>query len=305
MEGVRCISSSLVQASSTHRVENQRVELTPWDLRLLLVGPIQKDGVTVSDIVDPVYVPSIVHSFFPLNGLSNYDGISQPLLGVQVTKLTDGVFIGCTINHSVVDGASFWHFINSWSEISKGSIHLSKPPIFRRSFFDNTTEYPIRIPRSSVEKLRGDRFIPPPLVERVFHFSKQNIAKLKAKANAEVRTNISSLQALLSHLWQSIVRNKELSPDKEMSFYLTIGARPRLHDVPERYFGNAAKAGIITMKVNELRERSVGNIALEMHKLVHAHTEEVCNNGDSDICLLAETLEAMANDDEFMDTVTM
>ncbi|KAK8564251.1 hypothetical protein V6N13_005513 [Hibiscus sabdariffa] len=438
MEGVRCISSTLVQAPSTHQGENQRVELTQWDLRLLLVGPIQKgllfrdgkfgdgttfvdtlkaslsrtlqhfppltgrlatvelddemvsffidcnnagalfvhaeaDGVTVSDIVESVYVPSVVHSFFPLNGLTNYDGISQPLLGVQVTKLVDGVFVGCTINHSVVDGSSFWHFINSWSEISRGSIHLSKPPIFQRSFFDNTIEYPIRIPRSMVEEFRGDRFIPPPLVERVFHFSKENIAKLKAKANTEVQgNNISSLQALLSHLWQSIIRNKELSPDDAMTFYLTIGVRPRVHDVPEWYFGNAAKGVIITMKAKELREQNVGDIALEMNKLVHAHTEEVFKRDfeswiaspklttmgmvssklvltsssprfdmygndfgwgrpiavrsglgnkcegkltlfcgveegsiDVEACLPAEILEAMANDDEFMDTITI
>ncbi|KAL4355003.1 hypothetical protein GQ457_06G002930 [Hibiscus cannabinus] len=318
MEGVRCISSSLIHASSTHNGENQRIELTPWDLRLLLVGPIQKgllfrdggisdgntlvdtlkasfsrtlhhfpplagrlataehdeetvsyfidcndagalfvhaeaDGVTISDIVEPVYVPSIVHSFFPLSGLTNYDGIFQPLLGVQVTKLADGVFVGCTINHSVVDRTSFWHFINSWSETSRGSIHLSKPPIFHRSFFDNKIDDSIRIPRSLVEKLQQDRFIPPPLLERVFHFSKQNIAKLKAKANAEVRgDNISSLQALLSHIWQSIIRNKELNPDDVMTFYLTVGARPRVHDVPEWYFGNAAKGAIITMKAKEV-----------------------------------------------------
>ncbi|KAL4352169.1 hypothetical protein GQ457_06G002940 [Hibiscus cannabinus] len=439
MEVVRCISSTLVQAPSTHQGENQRVELTQWDLRLLLVGPIQKgllfrdggigdgttfvdtlkaslsrtllhfptltgrlamtefddemvsffidcnnagalfvhaeaDGVTVSDIVETVYVPSVVHSFFPLKGLTNYDGISQPLLGVQVTKLADGVFVGCTINHSVVDGSSFWHFINSWSEISRGSIHLSKPPIFQRSFFDNTIKYPIRIPRSSVEKIRGDQFIPPRLVERVFHFSKENIAKLKAKANAKVRgNNISSLQALLSHLWQSIIRNKELSPDEEMTFYLTVGARPRVHDVPEWYFGNAAKGVTITMKAKELREQNIGDVALEMNKLVHAHTEEVfkrdieswiaspklttmgmvspklvltsssprfdvygndfgwgrpiavrsgsgnkcdgkltlfcgAEEGSIDVeaCLSAETLEAMAKDDEFMDsTVTI
>ncbi|XVE87100.1 hypothetical protein DITRI_Ditri18aG0089000 [Diplodiscus trichospermus] len=41
MEGVRCISSTIVQAA-THKVENERVELTPWDLQLLPVGYIQK-----------------------------------------------------------------------------------------------------------------------------------------------------------------------------------------------------------------------------------------------------------------------
>ncbi|KAL4361256.1 hypothetical protein GQ457_04G023690 [Hibiscus cannabinus] len=437
MEGVRCISSTLIQPS-IHKAQNQRVELNPWDLRFLLIGPIQKGllfpkpkpsagdennfihrlkssfsrtlnhfpplagrlatdeldhgtvsffidcnnagalfvhseaaGVTVSDIVEPVYVPSIVGSFFPLNGLTNYAGISEPLLGVQVTELADGVFVGCTMNHSVVDGTSFWHFMNSWSEISRGSIHLSKTPVFRRSFFENI-DYPIRIPRSLVNQ-EQQLIDPPPLRERVFHFSKQSIAELKAKANSEVGTdNISSLQALLSHLWRSIVRNKKSIPDEEMTYCIWIGARPRLRHLPQQYFGNAIKSEKITMKAKEVQEQRVGNIAREMKRLISAQTEEeftrdleswitgpkeiemasVVRNftetssspqfdmygndfgwgrpiavrsglgnklndkltlfcgaeeGSIDVeaCLLPETLEAMACDDEFMDTVTI
>ncbi|OMO96936.1 Transferase [Corchorus olitorius] len=347
--GVRSISSSLVQAS-THKAgdEKQRIELTPWDLQLLPLGPIQKGllfpkpkpkenghentfnfihhlktslsqtldhfpplagrlattehvddntisfyvdcnnagalfihaeayGVTISDIVESVYVPPIVHSFFPLNGVNNHEGVSNPLLGVQVTELVDGVFVGCTINHSIADGTSFWHFFNSWSEISRGSIqYLSKLPIFQRSFL-NGIDYPIRISRVYVkESFNHDHtFVLTPLKERVFHFTKQSIAKLKAQANVEVGTNkISSLQALLSHIWQSVVRNKKLEPDEEMNYLMVIGARPRLQELPDQYFGNAVKIGGITMKAKELKDKKVGEIALEMNKMIAAQTEE-------------------------------
>ncbi|KAK8615362.1 hypothetical protein V6N13_069135 [Hibiscus sabdariffa] len=440
MEGVGCISSSLIKASAQNG-ENGRVELTPWDLRLLLLGPIQKgllfpkpsnafvdrlkaslsrtlshfpplagrlatteldnetvsffidcnnagalfihakaDGVTISDIVESVYVPSIVHSFFPLNGMTNYDGMLEPLLGVQVTELADGVFLGCTINHSVVDGTSFWHFINSWSEISRGSIRLSKPPVFQRSTFDNI-DYPVRIPRALLEQIHDeDELIQaqaqaqPPLRERVFHFSKQSIAKLKEKANAEAGTNnISSLQALTSHLWRCIIRNKKIISEEEMTYYLVwVGARPRLRNLPPHYFGNAVRTRIIAVKAKQVREQRVGDIAREMNKLISAQTEQeftrdlecwiaspklmtsasfpsnltgtsssprfdVFGNDygwgrpiavrsglgnkvdgkltvfcgaeegsiDVEACLLLETLEAMANDDEFMNTVTI
>ncbi|XVF59388.1 hypothetical protein PTKIN_Ptkin07bG0271800 [Pterospermum kingtungense] len=440
MEGVRCISSALVQAA-TLKAENQRVELTPWDLHFLLVNPIQKgllfpkpkpskenetdentfinhlktslshtlhyfpplagrlattehdddtisffidcnnvgalfihaeaDGVTISDIVKLVYVSSVVSSFFPLNGTQNREGIFKPLLGVQVTELVDGVFVGVNINHSVGEGASFWHLFNSWSEICRGnSFRLSKPPIFQRSFLDNIN-YPIRIPQSSV-KQSHEELILPPLKERVFHFSKQSIARLKAKANVEAGTNISSIQALLSHFWQSTFRNKKLDPNEEMSYYMLIGARPRLHKLPEEYFGNAVKSGSITLKAKALQEQSIGNIAREMNRMIATQTEEeftknmeswianpkpiaitkVVSNimstgssprfniygndfgwgrpiavrcastsiidvkinlfcgaeeGSIDIqaCLSVETLEAMANDQEFMNMVTI
>ncbi|XVF61199.1 hypothetical protein PTKIN_Ptkin08bG0110700 [Pterospermum kingtungense] len=341
MEGVGYISSTIVQAA-TYKAENQRIELTPWDLHLLPVGPIQKgllfpkpkpsedketdqntfihhlrtslshtldyfpplagrlattehddetisffidcnnvgalfihaeaDGVTISDILKPVYVPSIVHSFFPLNGVNNFEGVFKPLLGVQVTELVDGIFVGCTINHSVVDGTSFWHFINSWSEISRGTSHLSKSPVFQRSFLDSIN-YLIQVPQYLIKKFHEESILPP-LKERVFHFSKQNIAKLKAKANAEVGTNVSSLQTVLSHVWQSSVRNKKIDPNVEMSFYFLIGARPRLHELPQQYFGNAVKVGRVTLKAKELQEQRVGDIAQEMNKMIATQTEE-------------------------------
>ncbi|OMO58116.1 Transferase [Corchorus olitorius] len=202
---LRIISSNIVQA--VNHKELSRIDLTPWDLQLLPIGQNQKgllfqkpiplqeketdentlihhlkaslsktldyfpplagrlaivdheeddsisyfidcnnagalfihaavDSISISDIIKPVYVPHIVHSFFPLNDLKNYEGVANPLLGIQVTDLAD-----------------------------------------------------------------EDKFIVPPLQERVFHFTKENIAKLKAKANAEVATdNISSLQAVLSHI---------------------------------------------------------------------------------------------------------
>ena len=79
-----------------------------------------------------------------MNGVLNYQGISKPLLGVQVTELVDGIFIGCTINRRVVDGSSFWHFFNTWSEISRGNIINPTsqlfPPIFLRCFFNGIEE---------------------------------------------------------------------------------------------------------------------------------------------------------------------
>ncbi|XP_022740497.1 uncharacterized acetyltransferase At3g50280-like [Durio zibethinus] len=342
MADVRFISSSIVQAED-HRASGKRIELTPWDLRLLAIGHIQKgllfpkpkpylqeketentlihhlktslsrtldyfpllagrletaeheddaislfvdcnnagalfihaaaDGVTISDIIKPVCVPPIIHSFFPLNGLNNYKGITNPLLGIQITDLADGIFVGCTINHAVADGTSFWHFFNSWSEISKGSIHLSKPPVFQCRLPDGT-DLPIRIPQSCLEQINED-FILPPLRERVFHFTKENIAKLKAKANAEIGTNnISSLQALMSHIWRSVIRNKILDPNEETNFRIVVGARRRLQELSENYFGNAMLGRIVKMKAKELLEQGIGNVAWQMNSVIAKVTEE-------------------------------
>uniref|UniRef100_A0A2N9G2G5 Acetyltransferase n=1 Tax=Fagus sylvatica TaxID=28930 RepID=A0A2N9G2G5_FAGSY len=187
------------------------------------------DDFNVADILEPTYVPDIVNSFFSMNGVLNYLGISKPLLVVQVTELADGIFIGCTLNHCIADGTSFWHFFNTWSGISRGNIDptvptsQSLPPIFQRSFFDGIINFPIHIPFHHSE-IPNERSISSPLKQRIFHFSKEKIAHLKAKANAEMGTNnISSPQTVMGHLWQSVVRNQHCSTNKSSPWFNVYG----------------------------------------------------------------------------------
>ncbi|OMO58114.1 Transferase [Corchorus olitorius] len=332
---MKIISSNIVQGANQ---ESSRIHLTPWDLRLLPVGHIQKGllfpkptpdlqeketdedtlihhlkaslsktldyfpplagrlatveheeddtisyfidcnnadalfihaaayAISISNIIEPVYVPQIVHSFFPLDGLKNYEGVSNPLLGIQVTNLADGIFIGCTINHCVSDGSSFWHFLNSWSEISKGSIPLSKLPVFQCWLPNGIDHLPVHIPKSSLKQVYAQELVLPPLQERVFHFTKENIAKLKAKANAE-----------------------------------------RLQELPDGYFGNAVLDELVTVKAKEVLKQGIvrsgsankfdGKITL------FCGVEE--GSIDIEACLSPEALEAMGNDEEFMDSVAL
>ncbi|KAF3438979.1 hypothetical protein FNV43_RR17254 [Rhamnella rubrinervis] len=60
----------------------------------------------------PSLIMTSFYSFFPAKGVLNCQGISKALLAVQVTELVDGMFIGCSPNHSVGNGTSFCHFIH-------------------------------------------------------------------------------------------------------------------------------------------------------------------------------------------------
>ncbi|KAI3852993.1 hypothetical protein MKW92_005403 [Papaver armeniacum] len=196
--------------------------------------------------------------------------ISHPLLSVQVTKLIDGIFIGCSINHTVCDGTSFWHFIASWAEISRGDGFV---------FFD--TDSPIRIPISTFQLL-PHRYShnTSPLEERIFHFEQESIARLKIKANLEISifesstTTISSLQALFAHIWLATTRARKLDPNEETSFWLSIGNRSRMNPpLPEAYFGNSLQHGVATAKAGELLEKGLGWAALLLNQVIVS-----CNN---------------------------
>ncbi|PON75276.1 Transferase [Trema orientale] len=237
--------------------------------------------VSVSDVLDPVHIPEdIVDSFFPMNGVLNYEGVSEPLLVAQVTELDDGVFVALTTNHSVMDGTSFWRFFNTWSQISRDGV-VSDPPhlVFDRDQFmaDMNIDLPLRIPFDLDKTKIPSHIVPTSLQRRMFHFSKETIAKLKAKANAETgySTKISSLQALMAHLWVSITRNRRLKPDEEVSCIMMVGIRQRTEPpLGEGYFGNAFSYGGVETTVGKLLENGFGWAAWQINMMVASQTKE-------------------------------
>ncbi|XP_057781625.1 protein ENHANCED PSEUDOMONAS SUSCEPTIBILITY 1-like [Salvia miltiorrhiza] len=232
-------------------------------------------AVSISDIIEPTYLPEIVSSLIPINtGVTNYQGISKPLLAVQVTELADGVFIGCAANHAVVDGASFWHFLNSWSEISRGSESISKSPIFdRRNAAAGVDENRlIHIPT-----LEKNLKAPIPLLQqKLFHFSKETLGQLKAKANSEAGTDkISTLQALMAHLWRSTVRSQTTNNDPTTPVMtIVIGARARMSSFPDGYFGNAICSATLAIGEDELLQEGLGAAALRINEVISEKTDE-------------------------------
>ncbi|KAM3379657.1 hypothetical protein P3S68_012071 [Capsicum galapagoense] len=227
---------------------------------------------TVSAILDSTRVPLIVHHLFPLNNIRNIECVTEPLFGVQITELVDGFFIGCTMSHSLGDGDCFWHFFNSWSEISRGCQIISKIPVFERHFPEEM-KIPIHLPL----KLDDEKLLEiPPLMERIFHLSKESICKLKDKANSEMDVkSISSLQAFLAHLWRSVTRCRKLDDEKEVVISIIIGARTRLNPpLPEGYFGNAVHIKKVKIIAGELLKNGLGWAAMQMNKMVVSQNSE-------------------------------
>ena len=187
-------------------------------------------------------------------------------------------FIGCTLNHCVVDGSPFWHFFNTWSEISRGNNidpTSQSPPIFQRCYFDGIIDFPLHIPFHQNE-ISDERSFPTPLKQIFFHFSKEKIAQLKAKANAEMGTTpISSLQAVMGHLWQAVVCSRHYKDSQEVHYHLLVGVRQRIQPpLPAEYEGNAVLYGNLTTTVDNLLEHGLGWVAWQINKTIASQTAE-------------------------------
>ena len=121
---------------------------------------------------------------FTGNGLSSFSVSVSHLCFLnldydQVTKLRDGIAIGFSINHAVVDGTSLWHFINSWADLCRGAVTISHPPLHSRCFDIKGSRIALNL--SITQTI--DKFFPPPLCEKIFQFSKETIWRLKDRAN--------------------------------------------------------------------------------------------------------------------------
>lgn len=243
---------------------------------------------TISDILTPNgHVPTVVRSFFDHNGAINHDGHTNSLLSVKVTELIDGVFIGCSTNHSVVDGTCFWNFFNMWSEIFRKNENvvtpISVPPTIKRWLPEGRNRVDIPLTYKD-ELITRWKVAPPSLKWRVFHFSSKSIAILKAKANELERqsskecmfmTKISSFQSLCAFMWRSITRARDLPRGQTTRCLVIASNRARL-DPPldEYYFGNSINALVKNTTSNELVENSLGWAAMKLNQAVAEHDEK-------------------------------
>ncbi|KAJ8899651.1 hypothetical protein K2173_019347 [Erythroxylum novogranatense] len=271
----------------------------------------------VNSILSPLDVPNCFQEFFTFDKTLSYSGHSKPLLAVQVTELADGIFIGCTVNHAVVDGTSLWHFFNTFAEFCKGVKKISNSPDFSRTTVFNSPAV-LRFPPGGPQvTFSGNE----PLRERIFHFSRESIQKLKLRANhnlisetfgngysncncnngntngkhetAEVdncnngnangkheTAEISSFQSLCAQLWRSVTRVRNLHFSKTTTFRMAVNCRHRLNSrLDPYYFGNAIQSIPTVASAGELLSRNLSYGAELLHRNVVAHDDSTVKKG--------------------------
>ncbi|KAG9140051.1 hypothetical protein Leryth_010581, partial [Lithospermum erythrorhizon] len=149
-------------------------------------------------------------------------------------RLTDGIFIRCSFNHVVADGTSYWHFLNSWSEIFQGPIEVGK-----RCFgLSNSRSLSMNIwfPQGMLS------------LRKVFHFSNESVAKLKAKP----------MQKQTCPRFHPC-RHYQLICNMAINNRTKVGA-----SLPPEYFGNCLQVVRATASANELLQEH-NNLAVNNH----------------------------------------
>ncbi|KAL3521184.1 hypothetical protein ACH5RR_019333 [Cinchona calisaya] len=261
----------------------------------------------IRDVLGFIDVPHEVKEFFSFDGMVSFEGHFRPILAVQVTELADGVFIGCSVNHAVTDGTSYWNFFNTFAEVSRGIKRISRVPDFRRESVLISSAV-LKLPAGG-PKVTFDADAP--LRERIFSFSRESILKLKAKANNKKwdvngggldvvelmgkqkhdpltkidgnvtplnqpikKSEISSFQALCALLWRGVTRARKLPASKTTTFRMAVNCRHRLEPKLEPlYFGNAIQSIPTYASAGDVVSRDLRWCAEQLNKNVMAHDD--------------------------------
>ncbi|KAK1409131.1 hypothetical protein QVD17_35656 [Tagetes erecta] len=214
-----------------------------------------------------------LRELIPYNDVLNLEGLHRPLLSIQLTKLKDGLVMGCAFNHAILDGTSTWHFMSSWAEICTGSKSISVHPFLDRTQARNT-RVKLDLTPPAQQNGNGTATKPPPLREKIFRFSEPAIDKIKSKLNSsnEASKPFSTFQSLSTHIWHAVTRARELKPEDYTVFTVFADCRKRVDPpMPESYFGNLIQA-IFTVTAAGLLQANPPEFAASLiQKAIDSH----------------------------------
>ncbi|GLJ34178.1 hypothetical protein SUGI_0687000 [Cryptomeria japonica] len=230
-----------------------------------------------------------------------------PLLSIQVTTFEgDGICIGTTLHHVIADGNSFWHFMTSWAECSRGN-PISKQPHLDRTVVRRGKKSPLSIsykaheivsneitgakifklvaddseqlkqsgsgyvekPKETLEK-RVDPSMKTEVIYSTFCFTEEIIQDLKQQSGAS-----SSFVAVAAQFWRCVMRAREVPPEETVFFVLLADCRGRVKPpLLPTYFGNCLYAGLAQTTANILIDSPISFAADVIQQVINSCYEE-------------------------------
>lgn len=188
---------------------------------------------------------------------------------MQVTRFKCGAVCLCTaFHHFVVDGASAFHFTNSWSELCRGKDKITAEPFLDRTLlrprnpptpsFPHIEYHPPPSYNDADPKYQSPN--PPNCVTHMFTVSSDQLARLKAQA-----PGYTTFEVLTGHIWRCTCKARCIPPDQQSKLHIAVNTRQRSRPpLPATYFGcpqgTAAPIGTVGDLVERPLKYAVGMI---------------------------------------------
>ncbi|EFJ20441.1 hypothetical protein SELMODRAFT_418346 [Selaginella moellendorffii] len=244
MQPVKIVSAQLVRPSHPSRATTKRFELTGFD-RIMQYVPYQKR--------------ILFYKSFEEEQEDLTVALQQSL--AEVTKFgCGGLSIGVSGSHQIMDGVSFWHFLNSWAEFSRTGKIAHAPQV--------TFGYEERDPTQAIKEVPRK---PSKCSERSqelglkhYKMDKDMIEKLKREA-----PGTTTFEVVCAHFWKKVVVAKGLEGSSSCNFMVLVDCRGRIKSLPSKfYFGNAIWSSVATATVGDLARNPVSHAAALLHDAI-------------------------------------
>uniref|UniRef100_A0A0D9UZV9 Uncharacterized protein n=1 Tax=Leersia perrieri TaxID=77586 RepID=A0A0D9UZV9_9ORYZ len=216
-----------------------------------------------------------VAAFLRLLPALEADELPAPVLAVQATRFVagggGGVAVGVAVHHAVVDGHSFWRFMDAWSAAACRGRRLANPPspVFDRSaiVLPMAADVARRILRKVTPEL--PRLPTENLLRRTWEHHDTSTLELDRRRIAGIKNRIAKLNddrplpstfvAVSALVWSTIVRARSTLAgggvaDAARAHLVFLGdCRPRLHPpVDAAYFGNCIRGCVAEAAARDL-----------------------------------------------------
>lgn len=243
------------------------------------------------------------------------------LLSIQVTAFQGGgICIGVNFHHVIADGASFWHFMKCWAELSRG-LPISENPCHMRTYYKRDKES-CSIPKISVraEEVVNDRI----KEAQILRFTRDDLLPMKnseislstsdpsRNMNSSIQKPIksegtkleittfhfsekmiqslkersgasSSFVAVAAQFWRCVMEAREVPENEAVYFALAVDCRGRVNpSLPPTYFGNCICIGTARTTAKQLLGQDIGFAAALIQELIHSSNWEMQLNNRID-----------------------
>ncbi|KAM3336982.1 shikimate O-hydroxycinnamoyltransferase [Capsicum galapagoense] len=248
------------------RDEHGRIEINCNNEGVLFVEA--ESDYCIDDFGD--FTPSLeIRKLIPSVDTSG-DISTLPLVIFQVTRFKcGGVALGGGVFHTLSDGLSSIHFINTWSDIARG-LSVAIPPFIDRTLlrardpptpvFEHVEYHPPPTLNSSVKN--RESMGPKPSKTTMLKFTSEQLGLLKSKSKHEG----STYEILAAHIWRCTCKARALPDDQLTKLHVTTDGRSRLcPPLPPGYLGNVVFTATPIAKSSELQSEPLVDSAKRIH----------------------------------------
>ncbi|XP_024539586.1 shikimate O-hydroxycinnamoyltransferase [Selaginella moellendorffii] len=215
------------------------------------------------------------------------DPDTAPIFKVQVTKFKcGGIALGILTAEVVLDGSSFFAFVNAWSEIHRG-LPLSRPPVFASNIFQARQPPAIILPvrdyySSPIYNTHSAKAtdVTSEYAVKMFEMDPDQVDDLIRDVHSgpySYGRPPTSFEATSAMIWKAITEARDLQDSIITSYVYAISLKGKNRwnpPVPASYIGNSIHSPCLTAKAGDIKSRHLSYAARLFHEDILSTTQE-------------------------------